>query len=286
MSRISSSGRTSWMLRTSACAVAANSVATTTSVGSGISAPRSRARAISRRQVSSMSISHSDLPTPTPVAARKVLAMPPPTISRSTFSSSASRMVSLVLTFEPATMATSGRAGFSSARSSAASSPTSSGPAQATGAKRATPCVEASARCAVPKASMTKTSHSAAMRARQLFVVLLLALVEAHVLAEHDLAGLDRHAVEPVLHQRHAAGPAASDSRVATGASDSSGSYLPSSGRPEMRHQDDPRALVERHADGGQRRADARVAGDLAVLDRHVQILADQHALAGRSVVI
>ncbi len=117
--------------------------------------------------------------------------MPPPTISRSTFSSSASRIVSLVLTFEPATIATSGRFGFSSARSSASSSPTSSGPAQATGAKRATPCVEASARCAVPKASMTNTSHSAAMLLRKLFVVLLLALVEAHVLAQHDLAGLD-----------------------------------------------------------------------------------------------
>jgi hypothetical protein len=81
-----------------------------------------------------MSISHSDLPTFTPVAARKVLAMPPPTMSRSTRSSSDSRMVSLVLTLEPATMATIGRWGFSSARSSASSSPTSSGPAQATGA--------------------------------------------------------------------------------------------------------------------------------------------------------
>ena len=42
--------------------------------------------------------------------------------------------LSLVDTFEPATMATSGRAGLASARSSASSSATSSGPAQATGA--------------------------------------------------------------------------------------------------------------------------------------------------------
>ncbi len=88
--------------------------------------------------------------------------MPPPTISRSTLSASASSTVSFVDTFEPPTMATSGRAGLSSARPSASSSAASSGPAQATGARFATPCVEAWARCAVPKASMAKTSHSAA----------------------------------------------------------------------------------------------------------------------------
>ena len=81
--------------------------------------------------------------------------MPPPTISWSTRASSASSTVSLVETFEPPTIATSGRFGLSSAVSSATSSLTSSGPAQAIGANFATPCVLASARCAVPKASMT-----------------------------------------------------------------------------------------------------------------------------------
>ena len=66
-----------------------------------------------------------------------------------------SSTVSLVETFEPATIAISGRFGFSSAVSSAISSFISSGPAQATFAKRATPCVLASARCAVPNASIT-----------------------------------------------------------------------------------------------------------------------------------
>ena len=112
-----------------------------------------------------MSGSCSDLPTATPVAARKVLAMPPPTTSWSTFAIRLSRTSSLVETFEPPTIATSGRFGFSSARSSASSSAASSGPAQATGAASATPCVLASARCAVPKASITNTSQSAAMRA-------------------------------------------------------------------------------------------------------------------------
>jgi hypothetical protein len=94
----------------------------------------------------------------------KLLAMPPPTINWSTRSSSVSSTVSLVDTLEPPTMATSGRAGACNALPSASSSATSSGPAQATGAKRATPWVLAWARCAVPKASMTNTSHSAAMR--------------------------------------------------------------------------------------------------------------------------
>ncbi len=105
--------------------------------------------------MSSMAGSYSDLPTLKPNAARKVLVMPPPTISWSTLASKDSSTVSLVDTLEPATMASSGRAGFSSAVSSADSSLTSSGPAQATGANFATPWVLASARCAVPKASMT-----------------------------------------------------------------------------------------------------------------------------------
>ena len=43
-----------------------------------------------------------------PAANMKVLAMPPPTISWSTLSARESRMVSLVETLEPATMATIG----------------------------------------------------------------------------------------------------------------------------------------------------------------------------------
>ena len=60
-----------------------------------------------------------------------------------------------VETFDPPTIATSGRAGRSSARESASISAAISGPAHATVAKRAMPCVVASARCAVPNASFT-----------------------------------------------------------------------------------------------------------------------------------
>ena len=81
--------------------------------------------------------------------------MPPPTMSSSTFAASAARMVSLVDTLEPATIAISGRAGAASALPSASSSAAISGPAQAMGAYLAAPWVVASARCAVPKASLT-----------------------------------------------------------------------------------------------------------------------------------
>jgi hypothetical protein len=61
----------------------------------------------------------------------------------------------LVETFEPATIAARGRRGLSSARDSASISAASSGPAQARVANLAMPWVVASARCAVPKASLT-----------------------------------------------------------------------------------------------------------------------------------
>jgi hypothetical protein len=61
----------------------------------------------------------------------KVLAMPPPTIRPSTLDDRLCRMVSLVLTLLPATMATSGRFGWASALVMASISAASSGPAQA-----------------------------------------------------------------------------------------------------------------------------------------------------------
>ena len=67
-------------------------------------------------------------------------------------------------TFAPPTMATRGRRGASSAFESAAISASNSGPAHATGACLATPWVEAWARWAVAKASLTYTSHRLASR--------------------------------------------------------------------------------------------------------------------------
>ena len=162
MSRIMSPAPTWSTGLTVAGASAAKAGATTTSTGSGIRAPRAWASAAIFFAVSTRSGSYSDLPTSWPAAAMKVLAMPPPTISWSTLSTRLVSSSSLVETLLPATIASSGRAGLSRALASASSSAISSGPPAATGAKRITPWVEAWARCAVPKASITNTSHSAA----------------------------------------------------------------------------------------------------------------------------
>src|ERR1700683_2624480 len=153
MSRIMSSADTWRTSLTSASAFAENSFPPTTSVGMGMTMPRFLDCSSSRLQMSSMLGSYSDLPTLKPKAARQVLVMPPPTMSWSTLLNKDARTVSLVETLEPATMANSGRAGFSSAVSSADNSLTSKGPAHTMGAYFATPCVLASARCAVPNAS-------------------------------------------------------------------------------------------------------------------------------------
>ena len=139
MSKIMSSSVTwSAALRTAGSA-ASNFLPQTTSTAIGIEAPRLAIFSISILAVGIRSCSHSDLPTFWPMAARKVLAMPPPTTSWSTLSESDSSTVSLVDTFEPPTMATIGRAGLASALSSASSSSVSSRPAQATGANCAMP---------------------------------------------------------------------------------------------------------------------------------------------------
>ena len=66
--------------------------------------------------------------------------------------------------WRPPTTATTGRAGRWRACPSASSSAERSGPAQALGAWRTTPAVDAWARWAVPNASITKTSQVAAIR--------------------------------------------------------------------------------------------------------------------------
>ena len=134
---------------------AANALPTTTSVGIGTAAPRACIMIMISFASGARPGSQSDLPIGKPAASMKVLAMPPPTMSWSTFCESDLRMVSLVETFDPATIAMSGRLGLARARPNASSSAASSGPAQATGANRAMPWVVASARCAVPNASFT-----------------------------------------------------------------------------------------------------------------------------------
>src|SRR6267378_4992030 len=51
-------------------------------------------------------------------------------------------------------------------------------------------------------------------------------------------------------------------------------------GTPEVRDQPERRAALDKSAEGGKRRADARVVGDLAALERHVEVDAHQYALS------
>src|SRR5437899_680905 len=89
--------------------------------------------------------------------------MPPPTMKQSTFCDSESSNDSLVETFEPPTIATTGFLGLCIILASASTSAASKGPAQAIGAYLMIPQVDASSRCAVAKASMTNTSQSLAI---------------------------------------------------------------------------------------------------------------------------
>ena len=135
-SRMRSSAPTFSIALSSGLAFAENSRATTASIGIGTLPGNSSRMALASP---TRSASASDLPILPPAARMNVLAMPPPTIRQSTFAASARRIVSLVETFDPATIATSGRRGWASALPSASSSAASSGPAQAMAANFARP---------------------------------------------------------------------------------------------------------------------------------------------------
>ena len=134
MSRIRSSSASPATGFTVASASALKRLATTTSVGSGMWVRAIRAVAVATR-----SGSHSDWPMLMPFASKKVLAMPPPTISWSTMPARLFSTSSLLETLAPPTMASIGRLGLARDRSSASSSPASKGPAQAVPANSATP---------------------------------------------------------------------------------------------------------------------------------------------------
>src|SRR5471030_108131 len=197
MSRICSSSLMSLTDFTVAVAVSENSVATRTSVGTGIS------QIVSRRLASSTRLaSYRDLPTLLPCAATKVFAIPPPTISLSAILDRESSTVSLVETLEPPTIATIGRAGLFSALPSASSSADSSGPAQAIGANLPTPWVEA---CAVRG---TECVHhidvtQLSVFLRQRFVVFLFAFVKANVFQNNQFAFSNINAVQIIFSQTY-----------------------------------------------------------------------------------
>ena len=184
----------------------------------------------------------------------------------------------MVDTFDPATIASSGRCGCSSALRQRIEFGHQQRPAPAICALRITPWVEACARCAVPKASITNTSHSAAYASSTAPRRPSLADVHAAVLEQHDCPG-DLDAIEPIAYQRHRRAELHTDARPPAPANRlAPRAFLRP---PQVRcHQHAPRPS-QGQLDGRQRGHEALLGGDAAVLDRHVQILADQHVLAG-----
>jgi hypothetical protein len=119
---------------------------------------------------------------------------------------------------------------------------------------------------------MTNTSHSAAY---------FLAHVHAAVFKQHDLARLDLHAIDPVAHQRHRHvqqfGQALGHRRQRIFLAPAA--FLRP---PQVRGHHDRGALFQRGLQRRQRGGDALFGSDPAIFNRHVQILADQDALAGK----
>ena len=197
-----------------------------TSAGSGTST-----RSAIPRAVSTSDASASDAPTGRPAARANVLAIPPPTISRSAISASDSSNSSLVETFAPPMIATNGRDGDARARPSAASSAASNGPAQAAGACLATPWVDACARWAVANASITNRSHRLARSwARPLSFAP--SPGSKRTFSSKTTAPGDTSTPPRQSRTTGTAQPSACARCAATGDSDSAGSNSPSFGRP------------------------------------------------------
>ncbi len=113
---------------------------------------------------------------------------------------------------------------------------------------------------------------------RQL-VLVFLALVEARVLEQDHLARLARHAIEPVAFEADLAAQHFREPRRHRRQRKLFGRN-PFLGTAEVRHQQHASTGLLRRFDRRQGRADARVAGDDAVLHRDVQVFADQDPLA------
>ena len=115
--------------------------------------------------------------------------------------------------------------------------------------------------------------------APQSLVVLLFADVDTAVFEHHDLAGSNRHPVDPVGHQWHLT---AQQLAQAFGHRGQRVSWLerPFCGAPQMAGNHDRRTGVQRHLDAGHGGPDAGVLGNLAGrILRHIQVSANENTL-------
>mmetsp|Transcript_3805 Transcript_3805/g.5698 ORF Transcript_3805/g.5698 Transcript_3805/m.5698 type:complete len:233 (+) Transcript_3805:236-934(+) len=139
-----------------------NSLAITMSEGRRMIFPSFSALARTSFAVSTKSSSTREVPTSSPWALRKVKTIPPPMMILSHLSRRASRTVILDETLDPPTMAAIGVFPLDTAPSRYSSSLARRNPDTAGERNLVTPSVDAWARWAVPKASLTKRSNGAA----------------------------------------------------------------------------------------------------------------------------
>ena len=116
--------------------------------------------------------------------------------------------------------------------------------------------------------------------AGEVFVVLLLAFVDAAVFQQHHLAWLDLDAIDPVADQRHVA---AQELAQALGHRGQRvfGLELALGRAAQVGRDHDGGTGIQRHANSGHAGTHAGVFGDVAgVVLRDIQIGADEHTLA------
>mmetsp|Transcript_20932 Transcript_20932/g.29541 ORF Transcript_20932/g.29541 Transcript_20932/m.29541 type:complete len:232 (-) Transcript_20932:541-1236(-) len=140
----------------------AKASAMTMSEGRRICFPSFSAFSMTALAVSTKSSSTREVPTSRPLALRKVKTIPPPMMTLSHLSRRASRTVILEETLDPPTIAAMGVFPLETAPSRYSSSLASKKPETEGERNLVTPSVEAWARWAVPKASLTKRSKGAA----------------------------------------------------------------------------------------------------------------------------
>ena len=125
--------------------------------------------------------------------------------------------------------------------------------------------------------NVTQSGHLA----RQRFIILLLALVDAAVFKQHQLASLHVNTIDPVGH--HGNSEAHQFPHALGHRSQRVFGLEVTLGRTsQMRGNHDGSTSVQRHQDAGHAGPDAGVLGDVAgVVLRHIQVRADEDALAG-----
>ncbi len=235
------------------------------------------------RAVATRSFSASDLPTSLPCASRNVLAMAPPMISTSTLSSRLPSRSSLVETLAPPTIAATGRCGCSSALAERLElglhgAAGISGQLVAEAFGRGVRAVRG--RKGVVDPDVAELRERAPRNAGSFFSSPVWKRV------------FSRQRISPGFIAATACFGGLADAivgecdRPLDDARDLGGDGLErflrvAALRPaEMREQDDLAALVGDLGDGRRRALDAGGVGDLAVLHRHVEVDAHQHALA------